>query len=386
MTAALSLCILALATLSPVNDTCATADAAGTISNGAVAFVTRTLGPGNTTDHFRIGVLPGQRADIQALFDPIELDIDLRLWNADCSVLLDDSVTSGASEATEWLNDTGAFAEIVAEVFTASSPGTTVTYRLRRTGTQELCDFDDMFEPNETCATAPVAPSNSGFLYPLTIDPTDDDWVRFTVQPTSSAQWNVLGFQTGDLDIELWSADCATLLDSAAQGPVSIENTLATPMDVVLHVYRTDSIQECSTYSIQPFGSIGIQECSSVANTSGAPASIFGLGSASVSDDALFLDISTVPMDTVGLYIYGPNAASAPLGNGLLCVGAGLVRGPISQGLYESIQMRVRTGMPAGGQPPIAPGTTLRFQAWFRDAADPTGFGLSNALRVTFTP
>ncbi len=372
---------------SAFDDTCATAAPAGAATSGGVSFLTRSLDAGETTDYFRIQVNPGLRADIQALFDSTEANIDLRIWNADCSVLLAESATAGDPEATLWLNDTGASAEVVAQIFVAVAPTSSVTYRLRITATQELCDFDDEFEPNDTCATAAVAPSNVGFFYPLTLTPANDDWIRFTIQPTTSMQFNVIGSMGSDVDLELWSADCNTLIDSAAAGPVNVVNGQAQSMDVALRVFRVDSDPMCSTYSIILSGSIGIRECSSVPNTTGNPALIFGLVSSSVSDDAFFLEASTVPSNTVGLYVYGPDAGSTPLGNGLLCVGSnGLVRGPISTGQTLSIQMRVRTSMPAGGQPPIVPGMTLRFQAWFRDAADPTGFGLSDAIRVTFVP
>ena len=372
-----------------VNDTCATAEPGGSVGSTTVSFLSRTLEPGETSDYFRVLVPPGYRADIQALFNANDADINLRLWNVDCSALLDESVGAAVPEATDWLNDTGVAVEVTAQVTVQTPPTSTVDYRLRVTGTVELCDFADEFEPNDSCAVAPLAALNQ-LHYPLTLTPTDHDWIRFSIPPSSSAQFNVLSTslgQPGDVDLELWSGDCVTLIDSAAVGPVRVSNELDVQADVFLHVFRTDSDPACSVYSIVPSTSIGIRECTSVVNTSGNPASIYGIGSARVVHDALFLDVSTVPTGTVGLYVYGPDGGSIPLGNGQLCVGVnGLVRGPISLAQGFSFQMRVRASAPAGGRPPITPGTTLRFQAWFRDALDPTGFGLSDAIRVTFTP
>lgn len=375
--------------LLPLDDTCATAAAGGAASSGGGSSLTRELVPGETTDYFRISVVPGLRVDIQALFMHSEANIDLRLWNADCSVLLDESTSLTNNEATEWLNDTGGATEVVAQVFVASAPTAAVEYRLQVTGAQELCGFADRFEPNNDCTSAARLPRNEGFFYPLTLVPSDTDWLEYEVPPTSSVQFAVnSNIADGDTNAELWSGDCSTLL-LAVSNPgtdlLSYANTTALPELVRLRVFRSDLNPGCSIYAVQLSTSLGVRECSAAVNSTGFPASLYGIGSTSVADDAFFLEASTIPMDQFGLYVFGPSAASVPLGNGTLCIdGNGLVRGPVSQALYQLLTMRVHLTEPGLGQPPIAPGTTLRFQTWFRDPGDPTGFGLSDALRVTF--
>ncbi len=119
----------------------------------------------------------------------------------------------------------------------------------------------------------------------------------------------------------------------------------------------------------------------------GFSSALMGIGTSSVSADLLRLSVQTVLDFAPGLYVYGPDAGAVPLGNGTLCVGLnGLVRGPISEAFVNTLDLEFRASAPASGQPAITAGMTLRFQAWFRDAGDPTGFGLSDALRVTFTP
>lgn len=376
-----------LAATGPLDDTCTTAAPGGAVNSGSVSFLPRELGPGDSTDHFRIVVQPGLRADIQAVFAAPLADVQLRLWNADCSVLLDESIGTTSSEQTEWLNDTGAAQEVVAEVFVDVPLAVTVGYSLRVAGTQELCDFDDVFEPNETCGTAPSASFDGGILFPLTLTPADEDWLRFDVLPTLSVQFNVIVNGPGTTEAELWSGDCATLLVASGSGPLRFANGSATTESILLRVRRTDQDPACSIYSVVPSTSIGARECTSVPNSTGFPASLFGVGSTSVAGNGLFLEASTVPTDQFGLYAYGPDAGSTPLGGGVLCIApGGLVRGPVSQALFQSLTMRVDTTSPAPGQGPIAAGTTLRFQAWFRDPADPSGFGLSDALRITFAP
>lgn len=382
--------ITASAILLPAfDDTCATAANGGFASGGSVFFLPRELSSGETVDFFRIAVNAGLRVEVGTLFSHAEANIDLRLWNADCSVLLGESTSLTNEEVTEWLNDTGISAEVVAEVFVAVAPTSNVQYRLRIGGSQELCNFDDEFEPNDDCAAAALLPTNRSLFFPLTLLPSDDDWLAYEVPPTTAVQLFVnSGIQSGDTNAELWSADCSTLLmavSTPGSDLLSHVNSASTPVLVKLRVFRSDTMPACSTYAVFATTRVGIRECSAVPNSTGFEALLFGAGSGNVTENALFVEASPVPMDQFGLYVYGPHAGSTPLGSGQLCIdGNGLVRGPISQALYMTLSMRVDLAAPAPGQPPVSAGTTLRFQAWFRDPGDPAGFGLSDALRVTF--
>ena len=377
----------AFAPTTALNDTCATAEPGGSVSNTSISSLPGTLDPGSTDAYFKFLVSPGQRARISISFDELNGDLDLRLWNAGCTVLLDESATSGVPERTEWLNDTGAPAEVTAQVFTSMAMASPFEFNFRIRGNQELCDFADQFEPNDTCASAADAGEFVPLIFPLSIDPTDHDWIRFTAPPNSYSQITLLEGPSGDVDFELWSSDCSTLLGAAPFGTLEYTNELATPVEFLAHVFRADSDPECSLYSIRRLTSPGIVECAAIPNSTFMTANMYGIGTASVAADSLRLSVQGVPAGTIGLYVYGPSEGSTPLGNGTLCVGVnGLVRSPTSQAFAYDLDFEVRASMPAGGQPPINPGRTLWFQVWFRDPGDATGFGLSDALRVTFTP
>ena len=129
-------------------------------------------------------------------------------------------------------------------------------------------------------------------------------------------------------------------------------------------------------------------------NGSGSGAQLRGLGTASVASDNLTLQVTQMPKNVVGIVFMGASAVPAtPFGNGLRCVGPPTFRlaprstgsgGAFSYGpgLIEWVKTHLA---PAAW---ITPGSTWRFQGWFRDPSGPCGLGfnLSNALEVQFTP
>jgi hypothetical protein len=125
--------------------------------------------------------------------------------------------------------------------------------------------------------------------------------------------------------------------------------------------------------------------CSGSANSVGAGATIGTGGTPSVGNADLTLSCQGLPANQPGIYFYGPNQVSVPFGNGVRCVGGGLVRLPAQFSGMNGIVNRV---IDASTLPtPISAGETRNFQFWYRDpAAGGAFFNLSAAAAVEFTP
>ena len=99
----------------------------------------------------------------------------------------------------------------------------------------------------------------------------------------------------------------------------------------------------------------------------------------------LTLTCQGLPANQPGIYFYGPNQVSVPFGNGVRCVGGGLVRLPAQSSGTSGTVNRVidASALPA----PISAGETRNFQFWYRDpAAGGAFYNLSGAVAVEFTP
>jgi hypothetical protein len=132
---------------------------------------------------------------------------------------------------------------------------------------------------------------------------------------------------------------------------------------------------------------IGTNYCTSNPNSSGNPAVISASGCPSVAIGAVTLHGSSMPGNKTSLFFYGPTATQSPLGNGFLCVTGGLFRFPAgTTSAAGTIDHAIDFhSAPAGsGSGAILPGSTWRFQGWFRD-----GVGVTNttdAIAIAFAP
>ena len=133
-------------------------------------------------------------------------------------------------------------------------------------------------------------------------------------------------------------------------------------------------------------------ECSGAAHSAGPGARMNYRRSLSIALNEFRLRVEDAPAGNTGLFFYGPNAIDVPFGDGRRCVGGTTARlsppAPTSAGGTLQRQLDFTQGPPASGASAITPGSTWRFQFWFRDPAGPggSGFNLSDALRVTFCP
>lgn len=141
--------------------------------------------------------------------------------------------------------------------------------------------------------------------------------------------------------------------------------------------------------AIVSFGLPGLANyCVAEPNSTGLAARIGHRGSVSVAAENLRLVARQLPTQQLGLFFYGPNAIQVPFADGFLCVGGSIFRLPIvptdPTGTATSTVTYLDPTQPAGE---IHPGSTWRFQFWFRDAkVGGAGTNFSDALSITFVP
>lgn len=106
--------------------------------------------------------------------------------------------------------------------------------------------------------------------------------------------------------------------------------------------------------------------CTSVAGTSGIPATMDAFGIPSVATPGFLLGVRGAAPANFGLFFYGDSRQATPFGSGTLCVGGGIVRmgGPILTDASGSAALAVDPTDPAiaSSSGPIVPGATLHFQ------------------------
>ncbi len=139
-----------------------------------------------------------------------------------------------------------------------------------------------------------------------------------------------------------------------------------------------------------PCSGHAVNYCESTVNSSGFAAHIELVGSLSISANAASLVATHAAATSPGTFFYGLDAFHAPMADGYLCVSPfapGLFRLPIVQtNATGSAQIALDFDALAGAGA-ITPGSTWRFQFWFRDLV-PGGAGsnLSDALELAFCP
>lgn len=379
-----SLALIAAATPA-LDDTCATAVFGGPIDSTGSDLVQLELSAGEVSDHRRYFIQPDTVVTVQAQFQHAQGDVQLRLWNSDCSVLLDSSTGTGDLEEVRWSNRTLGPIQVVVEVYLDGALTAPVPYALSLVGGYASCTAPDVFEPNQTCATATPIPAFGNF----SVSPTDEDWFTIDVLPTTTLFVRPGSGASPDVVIELWEANCGGLIDATPGlgGFVRAENGSSSSITVAVRVRHADPAGECIGYSLDVGTVTGIIECPSPINSFGLDSVLECMGSASLSFGDPAFQVQPVPLGAPSLLFFGPDAAAIPLGAGSLCVDpAGLRRGPSGQQIGGQTFCILDRSSPAPGAPPLLAGQTYRFQAWFRDAGHPTGFALTNSLRISFAP
>ncbi len=125
--------------------------------------------------------------------------------------------------------------------------------------------------------------------------------------------------------------------------------------------------------------------CTGAINSTGFGGTMVMNGSQSVSDNSFNLLAISLPANTPGIFIYGNNRNSLPVGDGFLCVGGSITRtAPVLSDFLGQLTTSLDfTNLPSGG--PIVSGDTMFFQAWYRDIpAGNSGFNFTDGLQVQF--
>lgn len=124
--------------------------------------------------------------------------------------------------------------------------------------------------------------------------------------------------------------------------------------------------------------------CTAQSNPTGFPASIGSTGTTSVAANDLDLTCVNLPNSTFGLFFYGMNQTSAPVGDGTLCIGNPFFRLPPVQASPTGIAMYDLdlTNLPPGAQP-ILSGEVWNFSFWYRQVS-PAAYNFSDALSIRF--
>jgi hypothetical protein len=133
--------------------------------------------------------------------------------------------------------------------------------------------------------------------------------------------------------------------------------------------------------------SIGNAEnrCTSVANSTGSPATISHQGSVSVTTNNLRLVASALPPNQFGIFFYGANPAEIPFGDGFRCMSGQIFRYSPQSTQAGSATKLLDLDAPPAEAGRVDPGSTWQFQFWFRDpAAGGSGWNLTDALEITF--
>ena len=129
--------------------------------------------------------------------------------------------------------------------------------------------------------------------------------------------------------------------------------------------------------------------CPASDNSTGAPASMAAMGSASVDENDFRFLLSAMPAMRVAQLLWGDAPKNMPFGDGTLCVdpsAAGFVRGTVVRTDVTGVALDQIDLESAPGSR-ITPGSTWFFQFVFRDSTGGgSGFNLSDAIQVSFLP
>lgn len=137
--------------------------------------------------------------------------------------------------------------------------------------------------------------------------------------------------------------------------------------------------------------------CSAKPASAGCLASVTATGTASASGaSGLVIDVTDVLNQKLGIAFYGSGAQEQPFQGGTLCVLPPTTRTPVQStggnpppdDCSGSMQLDFGALLSSGAAPQLGAGSLVYVQFWYRDPADPTGFGsaLSNAVGFGIAP
>ncbi|HZL99364.1 MAG TPA: matrixin family metalloprotease, partial [Planctomycetota bacterium] len=187
----------------------------------------------------------------------------------------------------------------------------------------------------------------------------------------------------------------------STQGGTRIEliaPAAAGPGDVLVRVPGTSGAALSNAYPVDPTTcSEPVVYCTAQTNSLGCTSSIGSTGQPSASAGSGFvLSTQELRNNVPGIYFYGKSGPTAqPLLGGWRCALQPLVRMPMGNtggtpppvaDCSGDLMVDFNAWIAGGSDPALVAGTPVFCQAWSRDAADPSGSNLSDALAFVICP
>lgn len=359
-------------------------------------------------DYYRVNVPAGATLTLDVLFLHANGDIDARLFNASCGTQLAASTSTDNDEQLIWTNVGASAVDVNANVYNFPGVGC-FDYNLRVTLATDPClsTPDDVFEQNDTCATAVAAPPSLQFG--LFVSKLDPDFFAVDVEPGATLDVSVyFAHALGDIDVYVYDPfiSCGGAVNYLVRGfsatddeHVQWQNTGILTRSLVLEIQVFEgSTSNCNSYSlaIDPGqgATPGVNYCGpAAANSTGLPGRISAVGSGAVAQQNLVLVGQNLPILSNGYFLVSANAGTIPNpggSSGNLCLHppfGRFIAQTQNSGLsgVVSIPVNLMSLPQPNGPVVVQPGETWRFQLWYRDAL--LGFPTSNftdAVAVSF--
>ncbi|MAE27923.1 MAG: hypothetical protein QF724_07195 [Planctomycetota bacterium] len=199
-----------------------------------------------------------------------------------------------------------------------------------------------------------------------------------------------IDFLPGDERVRLW-------LDPADTYPAGVADLDTTLGDFMFNEIRLQSGDPATLIAGFEFDAVHLEMetgivcdriayCSSNVNSTGATATMDFAGSCVVADNDFELLLDQGIPGQPALFIYGAGENALPLGNGILCVGAPILRlnPPVMLDATGSGTKAMDLANPPAPSGLITAGSTWNFQGWFRDPGVGGGFNFTDGLKVVF--
>ncbi len=360
------------------------------------------------SDFYRVTIPPNGILRADALFSNAEIDIDMRLFNDDCTTQFDISQSISDNELIEYFNCGDTPIDVVLEIYgwDSLSNADCGTYALLLNNNM-ACAADDMLEDNDTCLES--VPISEGTSLNLSVSLCDPDYYRIFLDPGETldvtAAFNAASV---DIDVELFELgpDCdVSPLDSSAgvtgTENVFLVNTTGTTRVYVVKVFvydgfGTPATEQCGGYTLEfvrnDGSAVGSNFCFAETNTSGNGAHIFGTGSDEVANNDFVLNCIFLPTNQFGFFFNSTDAffVANPAGSdGNICI-SGLNIGRFDGDVKFSgpsgfvfLNVDLMNFPQPSGLVAVMPGQSFNFQYWTRDISS-GGSNFSDALGVNF--
>ncbi len=340
-------------------------------------------------DYYRVSVPASSDLRFSVLHDPALGDLELELYEAGCSTLLDVGSPFALGETLRHFDCGGAARDLVVRV--VATPNACIDYDLLL---DAIPVVDDQFEDNDICAQSALAGISTFTTRDLVVSECDSDYFLLKVADQREVRLDLF-FQHAEsnVDVYLWEANCQTLIGSSTGGgdseSISYFNGTGGFVDVVAEIV-CDGGTGHAEYSLSACYSIGdlisFQTCVGVANSTGRPATMCARGSDVAADNFVLFYAVDLPPNAFGYFItsLGTDNVPHPAGAaGTLCLD------PSGIGRYAYDVLMTTTTNSVFYQPDltqtpypngflqVAAGDTRYWQFWYRDML-PSGSATSN--------